>query len=563
MPTILIIEDRPADRNLLTTILRSAGYEVLSATDGGDALHVLADAHPDLVISDIMMPTIDGYEFVRRMREQPALAATPVIFYTATYHEHEARALALQCGVVEILTKPSPVEQILSTVAAALAAPASAPPAPPRRESFDRERLELVSATLADRIERFSAAADRMSAVMEAAQQLAGEDDPRALLDRVCTEARRVTLAQQAVVGLIPRRDAEQPRLITSGFADDTGNHLRVPSLTESFLATVVNESRAYRVRNPGGRPEALGLPSDGPRVASLLSVPIRSAACVYGWLNLRNKLGADEFTAADEDAAMTLSAHAGIAYERATRLQELHRRIALLETDHRRLSERTQRVREEERSRLSRTLHDRLGQTLAGLKTDLYGLRADVATWSDDRRTAVEQRIESMLGIVGDTLDSVRRIASDLRPAVLDQLGLAAAIDWQAAEFERHFGIQCRVERDAAEIDLERGRATWIFRVVQEALSNVQRHAQATLVIVSVHRSGKALVVSVADNGRGISEERITSRDALGLVGMRERAALLGGTLDITPGKSGGTVVTLTVPLTTRRTTSRSGRRR
>ena len=99
MATILIIEDRPIDRKLLTAILRTRGHEIVEASDGKEALDTLAEISPDLVISDILMPTVDGYEFVRRMRETPALAATPVIFYTAAYHEREARALAHQCGV--------------------------------------------------------------------------------------------------------------------------------------------------------------------------------------------------------------------------------------------------------------------------------------------------------------------------------------------------------------------------------------------------------------------------------------------------------------------------------
>ena len=107
MASILIVEDRPIDRKLLATILRTRGHEIVEASDGKEALDALKQISPDLVVSDILMPRLDGYEFVRRMREIPELAATPVIFYTATYHEREARALAYRCGATDVLTKPS------------------------------------------------------------------------------------------------------------------------------------------------------------------------------------------------------------------------------------------------------------------------------------------------------------------------------------------------------------------------------------------------------------------------------------------------------------------------
>jgi CheY-like chemotaxis protein len=207
MATILIIEDRQPDRNLLTTILRTRGHEILEAFDGQEALDLLAETGPDLVISDILMPTLDGYDFVRRMRAMPARAATPVIFYTATYHEREALALAHQCGVFDVLTKPSPSQVILATVDAALGSIVQMPSAPLDRADFDREHLDLVSATLAARIDRFEAEKDRMNAILEVAEQIAAERDPHTLLNKVCAEARDVTLAQHAVVVSSPRKD--------------------------------------------------------------------------------------------------------------------------------------------------------------------------------------------------------------------------------------------------------------------------------------------------------------------------------------------------------------------
>jgi CheY-like chemotaxis protein len=203
MATILVIEDRPLDRNFLTGILRTQGHEIIEASDGHETLDTLAQICPDVVISDILMPTVDGYAFVRRMRGIPALAATPVIFYTAAYHEREARALAHQCGVVDILTKPSAPDVIRATVDAALDSKTRPPLGPLDHADVDREHLHLVSSTLAARIDRFDAEKERMRAVLEGAEQVAAERHPLTLIYKVCSEARHVTLAQHAVVGLL------------------------------------------------------------------------------------------------------------------------------------------------------------------------------------------------------------------------------------------------------------------------------------------------------------------------------------------------------------------------
>src|SRR4051812_49040258 len=148
MASILIVEDRPIDRKLLATVLASGGHRVLEATDGIDALRSLRRDRPDLIISDILMPTMDGYELVRQIRGTPGVSDVPVIFYSATYHEREAKILAQQCGVAAILTKPSAPKKILTTVQSVLDA-GSASAAPLDRERFDREHLQVVSTTLA------------------------------------------------------------------------------------------------------------------------------------------------------------------------------------------------------------------------------------------------------------------------------------------------------------------------------------------------------------------------------------------------------------------------------
>jgi signal transduction histidine kinase len=206
-------------------------------------------------------------------------------------------------------------------------------------------------------------------------------------------------------------------------------------------------------------------------------------------------------------------------------------------------------RVREEERAQLSRTLHDHLGQVLAGLKFDLHWLAAQLIPVPRASSPDIRQKFDSIQQHLDAAIESVRTIASELRPAVLVKLGVLAAIESQAEEFERRSGIRCRVDSRVVESDLEPQWATPVFRIVQQALTNVLQHAHATRATVTIRRSVKSLTVSVTDNGGGISDRDLSRNDSLGLLGMGERAALLGGRIEVRRRKPKGTIVKVTIP--------------
>ncbi len=210
-------------------------------------------------------------------------------------------------------------------------------------------------------------------------------------------------------------------------------------------------------------------------------------------------------------------------------------------------LSNYLQYVREEERTRIAREVHDELGQALTGLKLDLSWLATKLAARN---REPVQQKIKTMTDHIDETIQTVRRIATELRPGILDSLGLIAALEWQANEFQSRTGIPCVVTTTVADTLWDQQFSTGVFRIFQETLTNVIRHAKATRVEVSFAEESDSLVLIVKDNGRGISEEEIANTRSIGLVGMRERARLIGGELVLqgTPGR--GTTVTLRVPL-------------
>jgi len=208
------------------------------------------------------------------------------------------------------------------------------------------------------------------------------------------------------------------------------------------------------------------------------------------------------------------------------------------------------QSVREEERTKIAREIHDELGQALTGLKMNLSWLDKKLSEAGDVVPRSLLEEITSMSKLVDTTIQTVREISTELRPGVLDDLGLTAAIEWQLQEFQTRTGIRCNFTSSPENITLDQDRSTAIFRIFQETLINVARHANATRVDISLKEEADNLILEVRDNGKGITESGISNSKSLGLLGMRERALFLGGEVKIsgTPGK--GTTITVRVPL-------------
>ncbi|HZN99485.1 MAG TPA: PAS domain-containing protein, partial [Gemmatimonadales bacterium] len=235
---------------------------------------------------------------------------------------------------------------------------------------------------------------------------------------------------------------------------------------------------------------------------------------------------------------------HFGIQRDVTQRRQE-ENEILRSRQELRDLTARLQLVREEERTDIAREVHDELGQALTGLKIDLAWLKPRVAD-----RPVLAERVQSIIVRIDDAMDTVRRIATDLRPSVLDDLGLVAAVEWQAQEFERRTGITAQLDVQATYPELDGVCATTAFRILQETLTNVARHAHATRVKIALQVSAEELTLEVRDNGRGISKSDLLSSTSLGLIGSRERAIACGGKLVIRGIRDHGTIALLRIPL-------------
>lgn len=213
---------------------------------------------------------------------------------------------------------------------------------------------------------------------------------------------------------------------------------------------------------------------------------------------------------------------------------------------DIRRLNNHLQTVREEERLLISREIHDELGQQLTGLKMDISWLAKRIK--ADDE--AVPEKIRDIVSLIDDTVRTVRRISSDLRPGILDDLGLLAALEWQSSEFARRTGVAMRFVTMITELDLGKSESIGIFRVYQEALTNITRHASATAVTTTLEQEGNDLVLTIEDNGIGYDIQEKQKGHTLGLVGMNERAIMLGGGIYMESEAGKGTKVILRVPI-------------
>jgi signal transduction histidine kinase len=214
-------------------------------------------------------------------------------------------------------------------------------------------------------------------------------------------------------------------------------------------------------------------------------------------------------------------------------------------------LTRRMEKTREEERTRLARDVHDDLGQSLTALKMDLRWIERKLGTVGiSPELDAVKARTTSAIEVVDDTTATVQELAAQLRPSVLDRLGLCSAVQFEARRFQARAGIECRTSLPASPPRLTPDMATALFRILQECLTNVARHAGATRVLIRLGTHGNVATLRVLDNGSGITASAIANSQSLGLLGMKERAAMLGGEVLFQRGTRRGTMAIVRIPI-------------
>src|SRR3984957_10752421 len=329
MANILVVDDNATNRKLLSVLLKHEGHETLEANDGEAGLATARAERPQLVISDILMPSMDGYEFVRRLRADPDLGEVPIIFYTAHYHEREARALAQSCGVARVLVQPCPAADILGAVQRSLSGIPEIPSAEVAEDHFTGEHLRLLTNKLSEKASALQIANMRLEALTELNVQLASEHDPDVLLEKVCRAARNLFGAKSAVLAVSDAGEAGTVRYATCGI--DAIEGAQAPRLDAGLLGRVQAQQRSLRVTAENNELLDTGLPAGYPHAHSFLAAPVISPRCAHGWLCLLDKIGSRGFDATDERILSVLGAQVGRIYENGILYIEVQRHAAQL----------------------------------------------------------------------------------------------------------------------------------------------------------------------------------------------------------------------------------------
>jgi diguanylate cyclase (GGDEF)-like protein/PAS domain S-box-containing protein len=322
---ILVVDDDAASRQIVTTLLNHHGHRVYEASDGREGLEVALAVKPNLVISDILMPSMDGYEFVRQLRANPVLERVEVIFYTANYHEREAQNLAQACQVARVLAKPCGHADILNALDQVLHG-ADRQVTPIRvGQDFDHAHLQLVTDKLAEKVNELQSANSRLQALTELNLQLASERSPQLLLDKVCYGARSLIGAKYSVLAVMDKSESDRLFFSTSGvqFKGDPIAPL-IPRDDPGPLGRVYSSQTTWRDQRNDGAPVFSVLPTGYPAASAHVAAPISSLTRSYGWLCLADKLGAEAFTVEDERILGILAAQVGRIYENEILTREI-----------------------------------------------------------------------------------------------------------------------------------------------------------------------------------------------------------------------------------------------
>ncbi|NOT08914.1 MAG: response regulator [Gemmatimonadales bacterium] len=314
--TILVVDDLSANRAFLGALLREQGHRLLEAADGAQGLAAAQAERPDLVITDVLMPVMDGFEFVRQLRLDPATSGTPVVLYTATYSARDARDLAHSIGASYVLTKPAKAEEVLAVVGRALAGGSGQgelpEPSQPTADA-DREYLGLLSDRLSEKSGDLRSANARLRALINIGLELASERDPERLLENVCLASRDLFGASYVTLGIVDLNDRTVVRVATSGM--DANAWIKPGDPVAGFFAQVIGERRTFRGEYAGENAAGLQWPANHPEVRSFLAAPIASPGLVFGWICFVGNEGR-AFTQDDEDLVMALSGQVGRIYE-------------------------------------------------------------------------------------------------------------------------------------------------------------------------------------------------------------------------------------------------------
>jgi diguanylate cyclase (GGDEF)-like protein/PAS domain S-box-containing protein len=408
--TILIVDDRSSNRQFLTTLLGYGGHLLIEAVNGAEALEMVRVKRPDLVITDILMPTMDGFEFVQKLRADPALLNTKVIFHTATYSESEAQKLAASCGVRTVLPKPCEPQQVFDAVEQELgvqpavraaftsskeATKPGGPPGVDETLSLRFKNLQTAQRKVERFVERSSRSerdqrlwqelsgnvvglqrlASRLSALVEIALEMMQERDPTRLVKLFFGAACEMIDAEYTALCMFGEDGQSLQHVLARNFDPEV---LRKEGAARAgLLGKLVGDRRALRAHGAKMASSAAGLPAGHPPVRSFLGVAIATRDQVYGWLYFADRREAEEFSEEDERVAGVLAAKLALLYENTQLYDVIQRHAAKLQVESAERMQAQHALREREAGL-------RRAQTMAGLAHVITGPDGGFESWSE-----------------------------------------------------------------------------------------------------------------------------------------------------------------------------------
>lgn len=561
MARILAVDDRPINLQFLVSLLGYDGHSVLEASDGQEALDITRDQHPDLVIADIEMPAMDGYEFVSHLRNDPGIAGTPVIFYTA--HAGEAKFVAQSCGVAQVLTKPAEPELILNTVSSALG-----------KLSFTERQMQSAGAgagvespgKIPDALIALQAVSLRLSALIELGLELASERDPQRQLDRFCSAARSIIGSGYAALGILEEgKQSIRTFVVSTPHPEKKSNH-NIPPAYHGVLGTVLTERRPLRLRSPFSDLGVMDLSPDGSPVSSFLCVPLLSPTNVYGWLYLLDKQGAEEFSAEDERLAGTLAAQLAVAYENVVLYETAARNAEELDKTRRHQLE----IKDQFVSHVSHELRSPLAVIHQFVTLMLDGLVGEITAEHREILGVVLKNTLQLREMISDLLDITGAEAGKLlfEQHAVSLLPLFVELERNYRERATQKGILFLVQEPRG-LPLVYADPQRLRQVLSNLIDNAFKFTERGKITIRAGMDDEPgfMRITVSDTGCGISEGSLSlvfnrlyqeattiefSRKGLGL-GLHiceQLVSLHGGRIWVESRKDHGSTFFFTVPL-------------
>lgn len=343
---ILIVDDDQGCRDLYRALLTPFGHEVLEARDGREGLEQARRHTPDLVVSDILMPTMNGYEFVSALRKTDAMRNVPIIFHSASFLDKETRSLGAACGVSHFILKPCEPDKALEAIHDALGLRPEARRVAPR-ELPQADAIPLLIDAFYEKGQQLDAVSVRLASLLELGLDLARAPAMSALLQAAGQGARNAIGASYSAVGILSGEGPQLAYYSLSGVGPEVTERISLSAFSGALFRSIVHDKEARSAFSAFSEPEGLDLPADHPRIRSFLGAPLRVGDRVHGWIYVADKLDSLAFSEQEAQILMALAAYVAVAYENAQRFHTIEERTRRLE------EEVAERKRAEERFRM------------------------------------------------------------------------------------------------------------------------------------------------------------------------------------------------------------------